>query len=149
MRSASIAFAAFAILLGATGCAAQAEQKLTVEFSDGGSTHKIDVELPGVRCNAIAGQTLLGSDEPREITEQARFVATVRHADERHIIGIALDDDLWFLSKEPFELTDGGAAFTSVVGTVGRGADVASATDIVDDAATLTGSVHCTSGKLE
>ena len=143
--------AAALLLVGLVGCSGTASepQELTATYTIDGDTRTADVAVPGLLCRTAVGQMMFTTTAERPADGPALFSATADEATgESKVVSVRITDDLWFLSAEPFTATADGLSFDALTGTVAPlGDNGIISTDVVDDAATITGDLDCTEKK--
>lgn len=136
------AAAAILAAIALTACSADADSSaLTVTPADGSAQN---VSIGGVNCVTVSSTFTASSTE--RVGDLPQFVATATASTQRTTTWLHLDDDSWFMSTGAFTHDDGTVTFDGVEGKLGTSTGDQYPTQF-DGAATLDGTVSCTSEK--
>jgi hypothetical protein len=136
------------------GCASAAEvevdQGVVVAYVDGGETVEVEVDIPRVECSELAGTLSFTSDDDDDRTNGRLLLASATDDAERqsHVFSVALGDGVWFTATNEFSANETGLSLDTVEGIVSPvefdGAGTSDYGTAIDTAATVSGSLECT-----
>lgn len=137
VRNATPAAAALLGMLALSGCGAEQSSTLTLDMT---GDESVDIAIDDVRCLDSDGK-FTGASAERS-GDLPVFVATFTAETENSSTWVKVDDDTWFLTTEPFGMSDGTITFDQASGQIGESADGGYPTTF-DGAGTLVGSISC------
>lgn len=142
MRLATVLAAALLVAVSATGCAPAAEsdpQSISISYSEDGTTSNAEIAVDGLRCSEAQGlRTFIGGGDV-----EGRAAVTISILDGQATVAIHLEDDRWFVSSGGAEPDGDSVTFDGFEGSVVEQGTDLDILGIVDEAATLSGTLAC------
>ncbi|MGJ0390990.1 hypothetical protein [Microbacterium sp. CGR1] len=114
-------------------------QTLTITYADGSAPTTDDIDVDGIQCSETQElRSFIGGGDV-----DGRAAVTVSFLGDQATVAIHLEDDRWFVGSGTTESDDDSLAFDGFEGSVvEQGADLG-ILGIVDEAATLSGTLTC------
>ncbi|KQQ65101.1 hypothetical protein ASF63_14145 [Microbacterium sp. Leaf320] len=114
-------------------------QTLTITYADGDAPTADDIDVDGIQCSETQElRSFIGGGDV-----EGRAAVTISILDGQATVAIHLEDDRWFVSSGGAEPDGDSVTFEGFEGSVvEQGADL-DILDVVDEAATLSGTLTC------
>lgn len=114
-------------------------QTLAITYADGGAPTTDDIDVDGIQCSETQDlRSFIGGSDV-----EGRAAVTISILDGQATVAIHLEDDRWFVSSGGAEPDGDSVTFDGFEGSVVEQGTDLDILGIVDEAATLSGTLTC------